>query len=615
MLYFLLAWVILVVVCEIIGTAALTSLQVGLASISTDCGERPTVPGADSLSNPKVSGNSQVSDAQVGFARIGDRGIAALWLGLIILAVSLQATALVVPLSPVVGGLVTAGLVALALRSPHNRNQLLALKQHLSIRRLALGVGIATVLAALTTHPVTWIDTGLYHYGSIQWLANYGTVPGVALLFSHYGFGSSWFALAAPFNPPVLGARAAAIANGFVVLSAVLSLWVGLHHCSRPKAQLSDWFLVLYLAMILTLTLVYSLFSVILISASPDLPVMVLVGLTAWAMVVCLQSPTSSTANPAIPLLLAAGAMTMKLVAIPLVVIASCFWLGQGQFTWRRSLLGIALLSLIIAPMLASNIITSGCPLYPSNLLCLELPWSPASDYAKAVAESTHSVTKWFQGQNAPTTLQSWLWAMWAWFRQSPVHKLIGIGSISWLVLALSVLWWLDPQIRRICLWLSGTALGCLLFLFRTSPMPRFTIPYLVLMGALFLALGFHQWIGRYFLGWCQKTAQVSARYSQQLTLATYGSIGMVTISIGITAAPRLWLPPPMQQSPIVQKTTNDIIYWSPKPMSSDQSALCWSAPLPCAFEIEPDVWLRNPTRGIAAGFVRKPGSDRSRSQ
>lgn len=615
MLYFLLAWVILAIACEIIGTAALTSLQMGLASTGTDCGKQPMMPTAGSLANPKAPVSSQVADTQAGFGRIGDRAIAALWLGLIILAVSLQATALVVPLSPVVGTIVTVGLVALALRSPHNRSQLWALKQHLSGRRLVLGVGIATGLAALTTQSVTWIDTGLYHYGSIQWLANYGTVPGVALLFSHYGFGSSWFALAAPFNPPVLEARAAAIANGFAVLSAVWSLWVGLHHCSRSQAQLSDWFLVLYLAMMLTLTLSYSLFSVILVSASPDLPVMVLVGLTAWAMVVCLQSPTPFACNRAIPLVLAAGAMTMKLVAIPLVAIASCFWLVQGRFTWRRSLLGIGLLLLILAPMLASNIITSGCLLYPSNLLCLELPWSPTPDYAKAVAENTHSVTKWFQGQNAPATIQPWLRAIWSWFQQSPVHKLISLGSIGWLGLAASVIWWLDPKTRQICLWLGATAIGCLLFLLRTSPMPRFMMPYLIIIAALSLALGVHSWASGYLMHWCQQIAQRLARYTQQVTLITYGCLSVMTISISIIAASRLVLPPPMQQSSIVQKTTNDITYWSPKPTASDQRALCWSAPLPCAFDIEPDVWLRNPRRGISGGFVRKPINDRPSSQ
>ena len=33
---------------------------------------------------------------------------------------------------------------------------------------------------------------------------------------------------------------------------------------------------------------------------------------------------------------------------------------------------------------------------------------------------------------------------------------------------------------------------------------------------------------------------------------------------------------------------------------------LCWAAALPCAFELQEDIKLRDPDRAIKAGFVRK---------
>lgn len=67
------------------------------------------------------------------------------------------------------------------------------------------------VIANLTTQRVTWYDVGLYHFGSIRWLAEHGAVPGLALINSKFGFTSSWFALAAPFNPEIFGSRVSAV--------------------------------------------------------------------------------------------------------------------------------------------------------------------------------------------------------------------------------------------------------------------------------------------------------------------------------------------------------------------------------------------------------------------
>jgi hypothetical protein len=77
-------------------------------------------------------------------------------------------------------------------------------------------------------------------------------------------------------------------------------------------------------------------------------------------------------------------------------------------------------------------------------------------------------------------------------------------------------------------------------------------------------------------------------------------------------------LPPPLPQSTIVQKTTNAIVYSAPlsgdlpvyagSKYTAEQLDRCWAAPIPCAYTIGPDVQLRDPKRGIAAGFERRSG-------
>ncbi len=612
MSYFLLAWLLLLATCWIVGTATLASLQLRLS-----------VPMQMRVMHPLPS---------LHFSRIRDRTIASLWLGLVVLAIALQAVALLLPLSLWVGGAVVLALVAAALRSPCNRAHLRVLwrmlrygLRHGSLRQqLVLLGGLTVALSAFMSQPVTWLDTGLYHYGSIQWLATHGTVPGVALLFGHFGFGSSWFALAAPFSPTAFSDRVAAIANGFALLLAGISLFMCCVQCSRKTAQFSDWFLASYLILLLLTLLIYPLFTQILVSASPDLPVMLLVGITVWAMLVVLH-PTSPAARlsgeQAVPLMMAVGAMTIKLVAIPLVVVGLLFYGAQGRVTWRRSLLGVSLLLLLSAPMLISNSITSGCPLFPSNLFCLSLPWSPSNTDLQNLATNTHGAIHWYSGDHL--SVLSLVRGAWRWFNGERINQMIVLLGILTTVSLLYATQRFQLAYLRPHLWLAGTAVFSLGFLFITTPMARFTLPYvIILVGLLFATIvqqlgtassrtpppvGIQKPQGKYQV--MLSGMQRPLAYLGRTQTMTSGAITLLSLLISLLVClqtpSRLVLPPPMLRDPVVQKTVNDITYWSPFDPANGLKGLCWSAPLPCAFDVKPDVWLRQPSRGIAGGFVR----------
>lgn len=143
------------------------------------------------------------------------RYIIALWLGLIALSVILLSLSLIVPLSTSVGLALFTGLGCLSLLSRQTRQALFARQDRL-FPNLIVGFWVGLAIAALCSQQITWFDSGLYHFGAIQWLSEHGAVPGVALINSKFGFTSAWYALAAALMPKFLSSQAGAVTNGFV---------------------------------------------------------------------------------------------------------------------------------------------------------------------------------------------------------------------------------------------------------------------------------------------------------------------------------------------------------------------------------------------------------------
>ncbi|MEQ8963577.1 MAG: hypothetical protein RLP02_37675, partial [Coleofasciculus sp. C2-GNP5-27] len=299
------------------------------------------------------------------------------------------ATSLILPLSSAVGLVLVLGLVALSLLSQSTWRELAAVRSRLSPSLIVGFITLELIIAALTSQKIVWFDTGLYHFGSIRWMSQFGAVNGLALINGKFGFTSSWFALAAPLTSPIFGSRVSAITNGFIFLLAILQSLITLNQIVRRKGRLSDWFLLIFSAIaILVYTGTALTGSPILISFSPDVTVAFIIGVTAWSILVISHSAQSSLGNndtktplfdaKTIPLILSAGAVTVKLSALPLLPIGFLFYLIGNQFKLqiKRLLTGGAITLLILSPMVLYSLTTSGCPLYPSTFMCLDLPWS-----------------------------------------------------------------------------------------------------------------------------------------------------------------------------------------------------------------------------------------------
>jgi hypothetical protein len=526
------------------------------------------------------------------------------WLGVLALGIALFSASLWLPLSPAVGMGVGGCLAGIALVQPTVRKDILQLGQALGwIHRLALGA-IALLVAAATLAPVTWIDTGLYHYGTLRWLADYGTVVGVALIHDRFGFASSWFTLAAPFNPDVLGSHGTAIANGFLLWLLLLQGWAALTRIVTAKATIPDWFGVSSLAILIALFFGSSLMMEIVVSPSPDIPIIVLAMLLSCLLLISdEQNPTTADGLTFLILGLGAAAVTVKLSGLPLLGIGGLVFLARFYTRPRSLLLGIGIVAIILTPLLIFGWLTSGCPLYPSGILCLDLPWSLPQDIGDDARAQIHGWQLWF---GSPPEGTPWLpWVFREWLFLSITNKLLILLGLISLVATGFLLrrWWRSPAraVIRGPIWVSALGLFGSAFALILSPLIRFGLGYLILIPAMAIAWLGHAWIEPRWARLPVARMTLSGR-SRAVALVLLGIIGLVTLSRGRS---HLLLPPPLPSVPLTPNQVHDVVYVHPVRVGED---LCWDAPNPCALgPLDLEIRLRHPEAGLAGGLERVP--------
>ena len=609
MLYFLLSWCLLLGVSLLLGSVVFADLRPGRLD------------------------------------RLLDRVLIAIWLGLGVTAIVLLLVSFVTPLSPVVG---LALFVTVIIRSavqwhdlkaaivPETSSVALQISPIQVSKRALLGAGLVAVgLAAWLDRPVVWNDTGYYHYSLIQWLGTYGTVPGLSLLFNNLGFTSAWFAVATPFNPVMFEGRAVAVMNGFAFL-LLLGQWAiavrSILQQGQQQPRLADYFSVIWGALLIPVTLFMKPLSEILISPSPDLPVTILVGAIAWVMLLVGNEKPGfkpiESRDRLIPVMFAIMAVSFKLIALPLLPITLLFALWrQPMRVWLMT--GLVTLCGLL-PLIVGNLITSGCPLYPGNVLCLDLPWTPSRSAIAQVAQGTHGWTTWYG--TPPPGANPWLWSLGAWWSSSSKEKITAIGIILALVSTLGVMgmgvigrsgFKLKTLTHKLdfCpeLWVSLMGVLGISFVMLTSPFFRFSVPYILTLLAISGAV-----VGSKVSSKVGSKAGTDRRSMHSKTeppsknnrsekIGRGGAVGLLLVALCLVLhRSTLLLPPPMVfSSTWITRTTNGIEYFAPQSGDVQQETvahkdMCWTAPIPCAYSIAPSVHLRDADRGLAGGFVRK---------
>lgn len=583
------------------------------------------------------------------FQRAGDRFLISVWLGLVILAQLLLSVSHFAPLTPLCGALVGAAVSGLALPARGVRAEAVRLKGLLRRPRLIFGLTALTLgVAAYASQPVTFFDTGLYHFQNIKWLSEYGAVQGLGLLHDRFAFTPAWFALAAPFDAGPFEARAAAVANGFALLVFSLHALVCARRCAAGEGRGSDWLVVLAFTLVLPPVLFWRMPA----SASPDMPVFFLAVAVAWA--VCLSEESRARlgdrAARLIPLLLAAGAAGVKLNALPLLVVASVYYVWGGGLNVRRVLSAAAAVALLLLPTLAHRFVVSGCPLYPSKLMCVDVPWSVGVRQAE---RHTRVIREWARWDGvAPPWANGWNWIVpWATrgftLKNSPIPLLCvlvaGAGAFVRVktrlraqgLLALLAgtagmlvfLQWRGPGLLMALVagaaavaaltrrgaefvgraWVLALGLAGAALTLYAGPTLRFGLGYTAILFAALLipvAVRFVEDASE-FDGWRRRATLASLLTACGLVLFTLTIVLETSTRVGAGVegrVRRLLIPPLLPEAVLSPREVNGLKYTIPADWEQ-----CWASALPCAGRDLPgDVTLRDPARGLGAGFIHQ---------
>jgi hypothetical protein len=293
-------------------------------------------------------------------------------------------------------------------------------------------------------------------------------------------------------------------------------------------------------------------------------------------------------------LILALGAVSIKLSAVPILAISMLYYLFAQRFSLRKVYMAALPTVLFIAILMWINTITSGCLLFPVPYFCLDLPWSVGSALASAVSDSITLWARWGGVPPLDADNFNWIWSKWVYKEKTFFRFLIvNIICILWL-------YFKRNRIRKdLLIYPSLVALAGITFSIITSPSLRFVQGYLVVIPAL---------TGMFLL-------QESHRINHALTIFLHklkAPLLFMLITAYIVFTPALnipnlrnhfILPSGLPSGNVQSAQVNNLKYYYPT--DSDQ---CWAAKLPCVpTRIDKNISLRDEKAGLNAGFYKIP--------
>jgi hypothetical protein len=571
------------------------------------------------------------------FDRFADKSIMSTWLGILILINGYFTASLFSPLTPAISIGITLALVTISLLSQRNNAFVKECAGKLSGTLLSGFTALAIGVGAYCSQVIVSYDTKLYHMQAVKWLSEYGLVHGMALIHSRFGYPSSWFAFAASVNHGILQGRVGSFTGGFCLFMLLIHLLISLRRIIRQRGRVQDIFIAVSTLTVLIIILVYGLPN----SPTPDLPVIILVIVTAWSMLIISDSRPNSIPNydktinvRLIPLLLAAGAVAIKLSALPILIVSSCFYLLKGKFRPVKLIISGIILIFFLAPLGAAGIITSGCAFYPLPTFCMDLPWSPGATQAAAESQLIRDWARW-GGKPTPDGATSWNWII-PWFTEEKVCSLfLALSVFALIILMISYARRNSVYGNRYVVILALTGIA---FMFYAAPTWRFGLGYLVMLPAL-AAAGHAAWLMQQFRwlqgkavitnwGWVGGvTALAVATHVYIVPRPTFRALEEVVVNKSIAGndhphfnfmlPPRIWniqfiadaltgKKTPSFEDTIVRDMVGDFMYYRPE--HPETFELCGDSSLPCAIGKLYNLRLRDPIAGLSGGFVR-PGA------
>jgi hypothetical protein len=319
-------------------------------------------------------------------------------------------------------------------------------------------------------------DSLLYHLAAVRWVAEFGSVPGLANLHGRLGFNSALHPLAALFGFPFGIEVGREFVNPLIIVSAGAVLLQGI------KLNRKEFFLPgsVYACLLFPLVLGL-LFSDCLSSPQPDVSTAGIAILVAWYLRgVVQESAGEKQAVTYLGCLMASSlVVTFKLSYAVLGLTAAGL---ATVILFRRHgrtaliLVGLIIVGVFLIPWLCRGYITSGYPLFPSELGRIHFDWMVPHE---AALSERNWVLSWARAPDhdwrSVLVNSDWI-RLWV---ATTVADPIVLKAVILLAggLALIVLtgpWRYRTDSILAWSWLISPIILSLLFWFFTAPNPRF---------------------------------------------------------------------------------------------------------------------------------------------
>ncbi|HEY4814868.1 MAG TPA: hypothetical protein VIH58_09345 [Chthoniobacterales bacterium] len=319
-------------------------------------------------------------------------------------------------------------------------------------------------------------DTLLYHLAAIRWVADFGSVPGLANLHGRLGFNTALHPLAALFGFPFGIEVGREFVNPVIIVSAGAVLLQGIK-LNRKEFFLPDS---VYACLLFPLVLGL-LFSDCLSSPQPDVSSAGIAILVAWYLrgVVQESAGDKQAVNYLGCFMGSSLVVTFKLSYAVLGLAAA--GLATVILFRRRGWTTLILVGLIIAgvfsiPWLCRGYITSGYPLFPAELGRIHFDWVVPHE---AALSERNWVLSWARApdHNWRSVLvnSDWIRLWVATTVADPiVLKAVVLLSGGLMLIALTGPWRYRKDSVLAWCWLIGPIILSMLFWFFTAPNPRF---------------------------------------------------------------------------------------------------------------------------------------------
>ena len=334
---------------------------------------------------------------------------------------------------------------------------------------------------------VVTYDTGLYHSQAVQWIEEYGVVPGLGNLHHRFAYNSAIMCLQALFSMKFLFGQQLHCVNGFMLILFTSYAVTSMKFVKNKRIYISDFLRVAFF--------IYYNMDTSFSSLGSDLISLCLVIYIVIKYVEGIEDDISNIEYYCYLSILALIAVSFKLsvALIVLIVIYPAYMLIKDK-NWKLIIKLISLGVVLTLPFLIRNIIISGYIVYPFPKLDLfSYDWKMNKYVCLWDAKEVKS---WGQGvcdTNLSPTFREWfeIWIN----RQSNANKCLFFASIiiSVLLVVISIVNYIkEKDLRKPVL--SVTVLGMLIYWFTGAPLMRYgivftIIPVLIFVGLLFSML------------------------------------------------------------------------------------------------------------------------------